>query len=224
MRVEHGDADVGALAGAAARDQRLQDRLVGVHAGADVDDGDAHARRRLGAAGDGGEPRLGLHQQVVGLAVAEGAVVAVARDRAADEAGMALAQRLGGVAELGERAGLEVLQQHVGLGDDRLEQALVLGLAEVGDDELLAPVEPGEVRALAVHEAVVVAGEVALGALELDDAGARVRQPAAGHGRGDGLIEREDERAGERFGHAGFRPNVVVRIPSPHSSSEWGEG
>ena len=137
---------------------------------------------------------------------------------------MALAQGLDGVAELGERAGLEVLHEHIGLGQDRLEQALVVGLAEIGDHELLAAVEPGEVRALPMHEVVVVAGEVALGPLQLDHARARVRQLAAGQRRGHGLVEREDERAGEGFGHAGFRPNVVVRIPSPHSSSEWGEG
>jgi hypothetical protein len=75
-----------------------------------------------------------------------------------------------------------------------------------------------------MHQVVVVAREVALGALELDDAGAGIGQLAAGHGRGDRLIEREDERAGEGSGHAGFRPNVVVRIPSPHSSSEGEEG
>ena len=70
--------------------------------------------------------------------------------------GIALAQSLDAVAELGERARLEVLQEHVGLGQHRLEQALVLGLGEVGDDGFLAAVEPDEVRAFPVHDLVVV--------------------------------------------------------------------
>ena len=67
--VEHGNADVGALAGARPREQRFQDRGMRGGAGGDVDDRDADARRPFRAAGDRGEPALGLDQEVIGLAV-----------------------------------------------------------------------------------------------------------------------------------------------------------
>ncbi len=67
-RVEQRHGDRCALAGPAAPDDCLQHRLVGVHAGRDVGDRDADARRCVRRAGDRGEPALGLHQQVVGLA------------------------------------------------------------------------------------------------------------------------------------------------------------
>ena len=62
----------------------------------------------------------------------------------------------------------------------------------------LAAIEPDEVRALPEHHVVVFAREVALGPLELDDAGPRVRQAPGSHGCRHGLIDRHDEGAGER--------------------------
>ena len=56
--------------------------------------GDADARRALRPAGDRGEPALGLDQQIIGLAVGVGAVVAIAGDRAADQRRIILAQPL----------------------------------------------------------------------------------------------------------------------------------
>src|SRR5262245_8568693 len=73
-------------------------------------DGAAAALRRRRPAGDGGEPRLGLDQQVVGLALAVGAVVAVARDRAADQPRVTPAQVRDGKTQLGQRTGLQVLR------------------------------------------------------------------------------------------------------------------
>ena len=195
-----------------ARDQRLQDRLVGVHARADVDHGCAHARRRLGSAGDGGQPRLRLDQQIVGLAVAIGPFVAVARDRAADEPRKPLAQGFHRIAELGQGAGLQVLHEHVGLGHDRLEQALAVRPGEVGDDRLLAAVEPHEVRAQPVDERVVGAREIALGPLQLDHPRPGVGQLAARHRRGNGLVEREHQRSCEWLGHYIVRSKSFRRL------------
>ena len=83
--VEHRDPDIGALAGASARDQRFEDRRMRGGAGRDIDDGDADARRAFRAAGDRGKAALGLDQEIVGLAVGIGAVIAIARDGAADQ-------------------------------------------------------------------------------------------------------------------------------------------
>ncbi len=115
--VEHRDADIGAFAGHRTPDQRFQDRRMRGSAGGDIDDGDADARRAFGAAGDGGEAALGLDQQVIGLAMGIGAGVAIAGDGDADQPRIVLAQPLAGEAELVHRAGLEVLDQHVGGGD-----------------------------------------------------------------------------------------------------------
>ena len=123
------------------------------------------------------------------------------------------AQVLHGKAELGQRAGLQVLHEHVGLGEDRLEQPSVLGPGQVRDHRLLAAVEPDEMRALPVDDGVVVAREIALGALELDHPRARVRQLAARERRGHRLVQREDEGAGEWFSHVRFRSDSARRGP-----------
>ncbi len=63
---------------------------------------------------------------------------------------MRAAQRVEREAELGCRAGLEVLHEHVGLGEERREDRLVLVAREVEHQRLLAAVEPDEIRAFAV--------------------------------------------------------------------------
>ena len=64
---------------------------------------------------------LGVDQEVIGLAVGVGAVVAVTRDGAADQRRIVLPQALQRKAELVHRARLEVLQQDVGAGDQLFE-------------------------------------------------------------------------------------------------------
>jgi hypothetical protein len=192
----------GAVARLRARKKRREDRLVGVHAGGDVADRDADARGRLGPAGDGGEPRLGLHQHVVGLARGVGAVLAVAGDRADHEPRMRAPQLFKRKAELGDGAGLEVLHEHVGLGEHGVEQRLVIGAREIEHHRLLAAVEPDEIRAFATTtcifarhgELVVVAREVALGPLDLDHARAGVGEPAGAHGRRHRLLQRHHQQ------------------------------
>ncbi len=80
----------------------------------------------------------------------------------------------------------------------RGEQRLVLGFVEIEHDRFLAAIEPDEIAALAVHEIVIAAREVAFRPLDLDDARAGIGQPARAHRRGDRLFERDDEEAGER--------------------------
>ena len=114
---------------------------------------------------------------------------------------MILAQPLEGKAQLGQRAGLEVLHEDVGLGENGFEQRLVVRLGEIEHHRLLAAIEPDEMRALAVHDVIVMAREIALRALDLDDASAGVRQPAGALRRGDCLFDRDDEEAFERQRH-----------------------
>ena len=145
--------------------------------------------------------------------------------------GYRLRSALHGEAQLGERAGLQVLHEHVGLGHDRLEQAAVLGLGEVGDDGFLAAVEPHEVRALALDEPVVVAREIALGPLQLDHPRPRIGELARGHRRGHGLVERERPRVpASGLGHTAIpmhrasqqssAPRARLRISAPVPNSQ----
>ena len=160
--------------------------------------GDADPRRPLRAAGDRGEPALGLDQQIIGLAMRVGALVAIAGDGAADQRRIVLAQPLAREAELVHRAGLEVLQQHVGARDQRLElRAAFLG-GEIDHHRLLAAVEPDEIAALALGRRVIAAGEIALGPLDLDDGGAGIRQARRAERRGDRLFDGNDGNSLER--------------------------
>ncbi len=114
-------------------------------------------------------------------------------------------QFLDGETELLDRAGFQILNEDVGAGDHRRQQRLVLGLAEIEHDRFLAAIEPDEIAAFAVNQIVIAAGEVALRPLDLDDARAGVRKPAAAHRRRHGLFERDDEEAGEGESHSHSR-------------------
>ena len=124
--VEQRYLDRASLAGALAQEQRFEDGGVRVEPGGDVAGRDADASRTLRAAGDRSEPALGLHQQVVGAAVAVGTTLAVARDVAGDEARVAAPQLLGAEARAGGRAGRQVLHEDVGAREQAVEQRAVV--------------------------------------------------------------------------------------------------
>lgn len=82
------------------------------------------------------------------------------------------------------------------MGD--LDALLVL---EVERDAALAAVQPGEPGRVAVDNAVVIAGEVALTApLDFDDIGAEVGEMAGAERRRDRLLEADDPQTGEGKG------------------------
>jgi hypothetical protein len=62
---------------------------------------------------------------------------------------MRMAQLIEGKAELGDGAGLEVLHEHVGLGEHGREHSLVAVAREIEHQRLLAAIEPDEIGALA---------------------------------------------------------------------------
>ncbi len=104
-------------------------------------------------------------------------------------------------AELGNRAGFEVLHEHVGLREHGFEQRLVSGIAEIEHDRFLAAIEPDEMRALAVNEMIVLAREVALRPLDLDDARAGIGEMTGAMRRRHRLLDRDDKKAFERERH-----------------------
>ena len=86
-----------------------------------------------------------------------------------------MAQTLEWEAELGERTRFQVLHEHVGFREHGFEQRLVIGPGEIEHHRLFAAIEPDEIGALAMHQSVIAAGEVALRPLHLDHARARIR-------------------------------------------------
>ena len=85
---EQGNGDMRTLAGSAALDQRREDGGVGLAGGGDVGDGNAALDHDFAVAGDREKARFRLHEQVVGLLFAPGAVVAVTADVANDQSGI----------------------------------------------------------------------------------------------------------------------------------------
>ncbi len=97
-----------------------------------------------------------------------------------------------------ERAGCEVLHEDVGLGNEATQQRGVVGQLEVEHDRLLATVGPEEIGRVAVRGRVVAAGEIALGALDLDDACAHFGKTARAKGGGERLFDGHDRDPGKR--------------------------
>ena len=193
--VEHRNPDIGALAGAAARNQRFEDGGMRGGAGRDIDDGNADPRRPFRAAGDRGEPALGLDQQVIGLAIGVGAVVAIARNGAADQRRIVLAQAV----PAKSRACPSSRVSGSAAARPRRRSALPASarpslVARSIDHRILAAVEPDEIAALALRRGVIAAGEIALGTFDLDHMRAGIRQPRGAEWRGDRLFDGDDDQ------------------------------
>ena len=203
---EHGNVDAAALARLVAQHQRREHAGVGVHARGDVGDG-AAGLGHLGLArpaGDGEEAALALDQQVVGLFLFIGAALAVAGDVADDQSRKALMQRLEGQAHARGGARRQVLHQHVGLGQELVEDLGSGVLFHVQAQAFLRAVGPDEMRGQPIDPLVVAAGEVAgTGPLDLDHPCAEVGQLARAERRGDGVLEADHSDAIERAGFSG---------------------
>src|SRR6185437_9113129 len=173
--------------------ERREDPAVGVHAGGDVADGDAHLRRLLRRTGDRHDAGLALHEQVIRLLRAVRPGVAVAGDRAVDQLRSLRAQRVRVQPEALHGTGDQVLQEDVRLRYERVEDRAVPRVLDVELDALLAPVEPHEVARVAVHGAVVLAREVTdPGTLHLDDTRTQIREMPGRQRSGDRLLQRDD--------------------------------
>jgi hypothetical protein len=141
--VGHRDVDELALAGAVALTQRGEDPEGG-HQRAAAEVGDLAGgldRRPVALAGQAEQPDEAEVVHVVAGAVAVGAVLAVAADRAEDEAGVLLAQPVGADAEAVEHAGAERLEQHVVLAHERQQHLAPALLLEVEPHRALVAVQ-----------------------------------------------------------------------------------
>src|SRR6266571_3054991 len=133
----------------------------------------------LGLAGQGHEAAHRLAKRIERGTIAVRAVLAEARYRHQDDAGVQCAQPLVVEAHGSHHAGAKVLQHDVGLRHQRGEDLLALGAPEIEADALLAAVVDGEVDALAAHHRRMPARLLAAGWLDLDDLGAEIRHEHA---------------------------------------------
>ena len=144
-------------------------------------------------------PGLGLHEHVVGLAVAIRAVRAVAGDPAPDEARMARGKLVVTQAEPLHGAGREIVHEDVGAREEPLAHVAIVRVLHIEHDAALAAIQPREVRRDAVERAIVMAREIAAaGPLDLDHVRAHVGELARAERSGRGLLERDDPYAIER--------------------------
>ena len=140
--LEHGDVDDLPGAGLLPLEQRQDDAQGRVHAGGDVGHRDAGPGGLVGITGGGDDAGLALDQQVVGLDVAVGAVLAVARERAVDEAWVELVEGLPAQPHaLGHSRGI-VLEEDVGCLRQLVEDIQALGFLDVHREAPLVAVEP----------------------------------------------------------------------------------
>ena len=179
--VEHCDMQRATLAAAFARVKRLEDRGIGIDTSGHIAHRDADATRRLGRAGDRGEPRLALNQQIIGFHVAIGTVFAIAADVAGYQPEATGAQLLR--AETRPRGGArrQVLNKDVRARKQAHQKPAVVRLLDVQDNEkLLAAIQPDEIGAFSVGDGIVETGEIALGAFDFDHARAGIREAGRG--------------------------------------------
>jgi hypothetical protein len=155
------------------------------------------------------EAALGLHQHRVGGALRVGAALAVARHRAVHQPRVERAQRVGPEPEALHDARAEVLDHHVGLRGELLDDRDGLRVFQVQRQAALAGVELAEIGAVTLSRGVGAqrvpqAHVVALGRLDLDDVGPQVGKQARAVGAGKHDGEVEHAHAGERPGAAGL--------------------
>jgi hypothetical protein len=130
-----------------------------------------------------------------------GPFLAIAADRAVDEARIEHARVLETEPQPLDDAGAEVLDEHVGAGD-QLPQGPHVALAlQVYGKALLGAVdgmEDGGIAALRVAEIKPAREIAALRPLDLDDAGAEIHQPQRAIGAGQELAHVHDQKAAQR--------------------------
>ena len=168
-------------------------------------------RRPLAEAGGGGGAAGALGDVLVDLAVLVGAG-AEALDRGHDHARVELVDVLPGEPHAVERAGREVLHQHVAMLDQALDDLLALGMLGIDRDRALVAVEHREIEAVGpFHVTQLTARNVAdARPLDLDHVGAHIAEQLGAGRAGLHVREVEDAHAVERL--AGLAVGLARRL------------
>ncbi len=178
------------------------------------------ARRRgrpVRIAGEEGDAAEGVADAPEAGLGAVGAGLAVAGHAQHHELRVHRAQHVPAEAPAFERAGLEILGQHVGLGDELLQHLDALGRFQVERDRLLVARlrQPDQRVAAFADGAEAAAGIAHLGLLDLDHLGAELRHDRGAVGGGDVGRDVDDADAGERpvVGGGGWHCFFPVLLP-----------
>ena len=208
--IEHGHVDALALTGALPLEQS-RGQSVGAHcAGRVIDGGGADFDGRgVRCAGAGHDAGCGLDDVVVGGAFALRAALTEGGEGRVDQFRIYLAQVFVAEAELFEGAGTVVFDQHIGRGDEFLQDfAALLGFQVQRDRPLVGALGEEAGAHQRVVEVVVGAGIAALirvgGILDLDDIGAHQAELIGGEGAGEDVGDVDNADAFERARHGGF--------------------
>src|SRR6266540_366419 len=180
-RLEHRDIDELPATVAHADGERRQNADRRVEAGHEIGDryADLH-RRPVLRAGHAHQAAHRLHDDVERGSIRVRPVEAPPRHGGVDEATVGVEQRARVEAEVGHRAGSEVLDDDVGSRREPAEHIPARVLLEVERDAALAAVEADEVPALAVDERLEPARKVATARiLDPDDVGIVLRRASA---------------------------------------------
>ena len=169
-------------------------------------------RRAVAEAGGRGRAAGALRDVLVDLAVLVGAGPK-ALHRGDDHARIELVDVLEGQAHAVERAGREILHQHVALLHQPVEDFLALGMLGVDRDRAFAAVEHGEIEAVgAFHVAQLAARNVAdARPFDLDHVGAHIGEELRAGRPGLHVREVEDAHAVKRPARPAPRPGARTR-------------
>ncbi|MNS90590.1 hypothetical protein D3C72_1246460 [compost metagenome] len=223
LHVQQRHVDVLAFAGAVAVRQRRQHGDGGVLASHQVGDGHAGLLRAaagqvVALAGQAHEAAHALDDEVIARARGVRAGLAEAGDRAVDQVGLDLPERLIVQAVLPELADLVVLQHHVALRGQVAHDLLALGRADVAGDRALVAVGGQVVGGLGGVAAVFVlepgrapgAGIVAgAGALDLDHIGAEIGKVLGAPWPGEDAGQVEDAEMAQGSHGSGGSVDIV---------------
>ncbi len=222
LHVEQRQIDVLPLPGPLAMGERGQDRGRGIEPGQHVGQRHAHflrpgARLPLAPPGHAHQPAHALDQEIVARPRRIRAGLAETCDRAIDQPRVLRPQRRLVEPIGGQPADLEVLDQHVALGGERLDQALPLRTREIDRHRPLvaigteiiggvAGVPAGRVLDIGrPPDAGVVAGA---GPLDLEHVGAVVAEQLPGPGPGEDAGKIEHLQVRQRSGRC-HRPSLA---------------
>ncbi len=189
----------------------------GPHAGAEIEHLHADAGRGsvLGAI-DAEDAREGLHHWLVPGQQTHRALVPVRPQRAVDEPRIEARERRGVQSEFVQRARTQVLDQHVRLGQARLQPFDRGRILQVERDAALVPVHRLERGRGTLPERRAPAARVvtALRALDLEHVGAHRREDLARVRAGQVLGDLDDLDADQRQGSGAVVARLLVRVHS----------
>ena len=171
------DIDDPAPASSCSGKEPLHDGLKRLHAGSDITDRNSDPGRPVLGAVDGAQPTFRLDKEVIGLLLSVRTFAAIAADRAANQRRVAIQKLIQPKPHPLDSAGGKILDEHIGAGDHRSEDGLVLVLPQVQTDRFLAAVEPDEIGTVAIDQRIIPPRKIPLGTLNLDHPRAGICQP-----------------------------------------------